>query len=161
MSVTRRWQKKYVKLLRLAEAIEQYCKNNGFATRISKRDGFYHIQALKAGLIRSIVGARRCLDIIIQGTAGDFEVSVSTGEWGKNIFASVVTGALTLGAGLLSAGASVAAYKYFEERLWNFINAQISALKNSDSEPTLLCPNCNKQISLDFKLCPYCGFNLK
>ena len=161
MFVTERWLKQYVKLLRLAEAVEQYCRTNGFETKMDKGEGWYHIQALKAGVARSIVGARRCLDITIRGSAEDFAVTVGTGEWGKNIFASAVTGALTLGAGLLSAGASAVAYKYFEDRLWNFIKSQVSTLKNTDSQPVLLCPKCRKHISLDFKLCPYCGFNLK
>jgi len=161
MSEAKRWLNQNVKLLRLAEAIEQYCKTNDFETQMSKGVDWYNIQASKAGIARSIVGARRCLNVIVRGRAEDFEVAVGTGEWGKNIFASAVTGALTFGVGFLTAGASAVAYKYFEDQLWDFIKSQISALKNSDSQPALLCPKCSKHVSLDFKLCPYCGFNLK
>lgn len=144
---------------RLAASIENYCNTHDFETRTIRKAGFYQIQALKTDAVRTLIGARRCLDIVIKGHSNNFEVTVGTGDWGKNIAASAIVGAITLGVGMIAAGASAAAYKYFEEKLWSYVRKQVSSLTNSASKPR--CLSCGKQLLKGYNLCPFCGAILK
>ncbi len=56
---------------------------------------------------------------------------VGTGDWGKNIAASLITGTLTLGLGFIGAGASAAAYRHFENQLMGFIKTEVDKLENT------------------------------
>lgn len=59
---------------------------------------------------------------------------------------------------------------YYTEQEKNDLNAEVNALKNmiSATAPTpitqssgLTCPSCQKQVSPDFAVCPYCSASLK
>ncbi|WP_309493161.1 hypothetical protein [Candidatus Hecatella orcuttiae] len=154
-----RWTALNVDLGRLATSIVDYCNTHDFEAKLTRKAGFYHVQAIKADAVRTLLGARRCLDIVVKGNPNDFEVTVGTGDWGKNIAASAIVGAITLGAGLIAAGASAAAYKYFEEKLWTYIRKQVSSLVNSASQPR--CLSCGKPLLKGYNLCPFCGAILK
>ena len=135
MPRTERFLGRNIDLHRLAVSIEAFNRTNGFESRTYSDQTYppswFQIQALKTGVGRTIVGARRCLDIIIRGRPPDFEISIGTSDWGKNIAASLITGTLTLGIGFLWAGASAITYKVFEDNLWNYIRSMIEALQNS------------------------------
>ncbi len=124
-----------VDLQRLANAIEDFSKTNGFETRAYKDESspstWFQIQLMKTGKGRTVIGARRCLDVVIRGQPNNFDAVIGSGEWGKNILASLIVGTLTLGAGLLWAGASAVTYRLFEDRLWEYINIQIGSLTNT------------------------------
>jgi hypothetical protein len=121
MPRTERFLGRNIDLYRLAVSIDAFNRTNGFESRT------YSDQTYPP----SWFGARRCLDIIIRGRPQDFEIAIGTGDWGKNIAASLITGTLTLGIGFLWAGASAITYKVFEDNLWNYIRSMIEALQNS------------------------------
>lgn len=162
-----RWQNKNVDLKKLASNIENYCVNNDFReTKITEDSSlpptWFEVQAMKTDTLRTIVGARRCLDIVIKGHPNDFEVTLALGDWGKNLAASVITGTLTLGIGFIAAGASAVTYKMFEDKLWGYISEQVTSLTNSAVSPQVVpsltplpppppppvaevyCPSCGK-----------------
>lgn len=120
-----------IDLQRLALSIENYSRVNDFETRLfidqTYPPSWFQVQSIKKGVGRTIIGARRCLDIIGRGRPDDLELSVGTGDWGKNIAASLITGTLTLGLGFVWAGASAIAYKVFEDKMWKFIRSQIGS----------------------------------
>jgi hypothetical protein len=166
---TVRYSNRHVDLQSLAKAVEDFSRSNGFETRTyydqRTPPTWFQIQSLKTGTGRTVVGARRCLDIIIRGTADDFEVAIGTSDWGKNIAASLITGTLTLGIGFLWAGASAVTYKVFEEKLWRYVNDQITQLSNitgpaplsKEATPTMFCRECGAKIPRDSKFCERCG----
>lgn len=124
-----------VDLQRLADAIEDFSKTNGFEIETYKDEGspptWFQLQLVKTGKGRTVIGARRCLDVVIRGQPGNFDVAIGSGEWGKNITASIIVGTLTLGAGLLWAGASAVTYRLFEDKLWGHVNTQVGSLTNT------------------------------
>jgi len=80
------------------------------------RRGFLNFGGLKKGIMRRAVGAARCIEVNIRGDPNAFEVELTTGEWGKNLAASAVMGAITFGVGWLAAGVSALAYKRLEDK---------------------------------------------
>jgi hypothetical protein len=124
-----------VDLQKLANAIEDFSRTNGFEIRAYKDESspptWFQIQSMKTGKGRTAVGARRCLDVVIRGQPDNFDVAIGSGDWGKNITASLIIGTLTLGAGLLWAGASAVTYRLFEDKLWEYINSQVGSLTNT------------------------------
>jgi len=148
MPKTVKYTDKNLDLSQLAKSVEAFSLTNGFETRIDNDSNtpptWFEVQSMKTGVGRTVVGARRCLTIVIKGKPNDFDVTVGSADWGKNIAASLITGTLTLGLGFLWAGASAATYKIFEEKLWKHIEFQVnqlSAAKGSSGK----------------KFCSYCG----
>ncbi|MEE8402857.1 MAG: hypothetical protein V3R93_03805 [Candidatus Hydrothermarchaeaceae archaeon] len=128
-----------VDIQRLADAIEDFSKTNGFETKVYKDESspatWFQLQSMKTGKGRTAVGARRCLDVVVRGQPDNFDVAICSGDWGKNITASLIVGTLTLGAGLLWAGASAVTYRLFEDKLWGYIQAQVSSLTETAAKP--------------------------
>lgn len=135
LSKTVSYTERGVDLQKLANAIEDFSEANGFETRTyedeSSPSTWFQIQSMKTGKGRTAVGARRCLDVVIRGQPDNFDVAIGSGDWGKNIMASLIVGTLTLGAGLLWAGASAVAYRLFEDKLWEYINVQVGSLTDT------------------------------
>jgi ribosomal protein L40E len=168
-----RYSSRHIDLQNLAKSVEDFSRSNGFETRTyyDQRNppSWFQIQSLKTGVGRTILGARRCLDIIIRGNPDDFEVTIGSSDWGKNIAASVIAGTLTLGLGWVWAGASAVAYKVFEDKLWSYINGQIELLASSrapaasSTEPQssmMFCRECGSRIPRGSRFCEKCGSKL-
>jgi len=139
---------KNVDLKRLAKRTYSYLNENKFEVAYSKDESepatWFFIQARKLGTVRTIAGMRRSTDITIKGKPNQFDVNISTGEWGKNMMSSAP---LLLGAALgkdndYAVIASVAAAgvssvvkwftaRRFETNLRKFIVDQIKFLENS------------------------------
>jgi hypothetical protein len=130
------YTEKGVDLQKLASAIEGFSEANGFETRVyedeSSPSTWFQIQSMKTGKGRTAIGARRCLDVVVRGQPDNFDVAIGSGDWGKNIAASIIVGTLTLGAGLLWAGASAVTYRLFEDKLWEYANIQIDSLTDTE-----------------------------
>lgn len=169
-----------VDLIRLAKVVERYLDKEGFETNIDITPEWQRVQAKKKGILRTAVGAQRCIEVNIRGTPNAFEVEMTTGEWGKNLAASAVMGTLTFGLGWVGAGISAVAYRNLEEKIFDYIQWQVDELRGSAGEakpvtapqPNVVaisnfasalptCPACGKRIRSDFKVCPFCGFNLQ
>jgi len=167
---TVRYVNRNIDLQRLAKSVEDFSKSNGFETRTyvdpNNPPTWFEVQSLKTGVGRTIVGARRCMDIVIKGRSNDFDVTIGSADWGKNIAASLITGTLTLGIGFLWAGASAITYKVFEEKLWGYINDQIQLISNiyptaslNDSN-MMFCRECGAKIPRSSRFCEKCGCKL-
>lgn len=166
-----------VDLKELSERVESFFKREGFNTHIDTISQWYRIQAVKVGTLRRVVGAARCLEVNIRGDPNSFEVEMTTGDWGKNLAASAIVGALTFGLGWLAAGVSALTYKQLEERMWDYVQWQVDELKGSAAEvqapPAATipianlalglpqCPRCNKRVRPTYNNCPHCGFDLE
>jgi RNA polymerase subunit RPABC4/transcription elongation factor Spt4 len=167
-----------VDLNKLADTIEHYMDREGFETNLDRTPEWYRIQAMKKGLVRTAVGAQRCIEVNIRGDPNAFEVEMATGEWGKNLVAGAVLGAVTLGLGWVGAGISAVTYRKLEEKIFDYIHWQIDELKGTAAgvpvsmpQPNVVspassplapqCPRCKGQVKPEFNTCPFCGFNLR
>jgi ribosomal protein L40E len=126
-------------LERLATRVETYLQENKFEVGFSKDPtepaSWFFIQASKGGALRTAAGARRSTDITIRGKPGDFEVTIGTGEWGKNIVTSVplfIVPVVGIGATI----AKLYTAKKFEDNLWKFIRDQSRYLAGSAQSST-------------------------
>ncbi|HVX02597.1 MAG TPA: zinc-ribbon domain-containing protein [Nitrososphaera sp.] len=117
-----------------------YLQENGFEVAFSKDPtepaSWFFIQARKASALRTVAGARRSTDITINGSPGNFEVSIGTGEWGKNLVTSAPLFIVPV-VGISATLVKLYTAKKFEDNLWKYIKDQSrfladSALRASD-----------------------------
>lgn len=119
---------------RLANRIEMYLQESGFEVAFSKDPtepaSWFFIQARKASALRTVAGARRSTDITIKGSPGSFEVSVGTGEWGKNLVTSAPLFIVPV-VGISATLVKLYTAKKFEDNLWKYIRDQSRFLADS------------------------------
>jgi hypothetical protein len=134
MVKTERFAGHNIDLERLTTRVETYLQENGFEVAFSKDPAvpaaWFFIQARKAGALRTVAGARRSTDIAIRGGPSSFEVSIGTGEWGKNMVMSLPL-FIVPAVGIAATVAKFYAGKKFESNLWKYIRDQIMFLSNS------------------------------
>lgn len=138
MGKTERFSDLNTDLERLATRVQMYLQENGFEVAFSKDPtapaSWFFIQARKSGALRTIAGARRSTDITFKGESNSFEVSVGTGEWGKNLVTSAplfIVPVVGISATLLKLYTA----KKFEDNLWKFIKDQARFLSDSALKP--------------------------
>ncbi len=134
MAKTERFTGLNVDLERLATRVQLYLQDNGFEVAYSKDPtepaSWFFIQARKVGALRTVAGARRSTDITIKGRPDDFEVTIGTGEWGKNILTSAPLFIVPI-VGITATVVKLYTGKSFESNLWKYIKDQIRFLSNS------------------------------
>jgi hypothetical protein len=125
---------KSVDLERLSNRITSYLESEEFEVAFSKDSNvparWYLVQARKISTLRTITGTRKSTDISIRGDPNSFEISISNGEWGKNLAASVpliIVPVIGIGATL----GKIYLGKVFENNLWDYVHDQISSLEGS------------------------------
>lgn len=125
-------------LERLANRIEVYLQENKFEVAYSKDPtepaSWFFIQARKAGALRTAAGARRSTDITIKGSSDNFQISIGTGEWGKNLITSVPLFIVPI-VGISATLVKLYTAKKFEDNLWKFIKDQAKFLSDSAWRP--------------------------
>ncbi|HXV46421.1 MAG TPA: zinc ribbon domain-containing protein [Nitrososphaera sp.] len=126
-------------LERLATRIETYLQENKFEVAFSRDASepasWFFIQARKVGALRTAAGARRSTDITIRGQPNDFEVTIGTGEWGKNIITSAPLFIVPI-VGISATLAKLYVAKRFEDSLWKYIRDQARFLEASAHSST-------------------------
>lgn len=121
---------------RLVTRITTYLQDHNFEVALSKDKknpptwGF--IQARKNGTLRTAVGARRSMNISVNGTPDNIEITVGTGEWGKNFLSSAPLFVIPV-IGIAATLTKFYTAKRFESNLWKYIKEQIIHLKDSCS----------------------------
>jgi hypothetical protein len=110
-----------------------------------KLDNFWDLKAHKGTKGSVIIGNVRDVEVMISGTAGDFDLILRTGAWGKDILVpAVIAGVLTAGIGaVVAGGASAYRAHAFEKHFWNFVQktlAEIGKGKATMSEPVTVTP---------------------
>lgn len=121
---------------RLVTRITTYLQDHSFEVALSKDKkspptwGF--IQARKNGTLRTAVGARRSMNISVNGTPDNIEITIGTGEWGKNLLSSAPLFVIPV-IGIAATLTKFYTAKRFESNLWKYIKEQIIHLKDSCS----------------------------
>lgn len=136
MAKTQRFSVADTDLERLATRVETYLQENKFEVAFSKDSSepasWFFIQARKVGALRTAAGIRRSTDITIRGSSDDFEVTIGTGEWGKNIITSAPLFIVPI-IGISATLAKLYVAKKFEDGLWKYITDQVKFLNGSAS----------------------------
>lgn len=134
MAKNKNFNDKSVDLERLSNRIISYLESEEFEVAFSKDSNvpakWYLVQARKISTLRTIAGIRRSTDISIKGDPNNFEISISNGEWGKNLAASaplIFVPVIGIGATL----GKIYLGKVFENNLWDYVLDQISSLQGS------------------------------
>lgn len=134
MTKTERFSGLNTDLERLAMRVQSYLQENKFEVAYSKDPtepaSWFFIQATKSGALRTAAGARRSTDITIKGEPNSFEVSIGTGEWGKNLITSAPLFIVPV-VGITATLAKLYTAKKFEDNLWKFIKDQARYLSGS------------------------------
>ena len=124
---------------RLATRVETYLQENNFEVAFSKDPtgpaSWFFIQARKVGALRTVAGARRSTDITIRGSPEHFDVSIGTGEWGKNLVTSAPLFIVPV-IGITASLVKLYTAKRFEDNLWKFIRDQSRFLTDSATDST-------------------------
>ncbi len=125
---------KNIDLERFATRIENYLTENkfevGFARDVSGESHTYLIQARKTGLLRTASGSRRSTDITISGTPNSFDITIGTGEWGKNLATSAPLFIIPV-VGIAATITKLYTAKKFDDNLWSYMRDQTKHLENS------------------------------
>jgi hypothetical protein len=123
---------------RLATRVQTYLQENKFEVAFSKDPtapaSWFFIQARKSDALRTVAGARRSTDITVRGSPNDVEVTIGTGEWGKNIITSAPLFIVPV-VGITATLAKLYVAKKFEDNLWRYIKDQAKFLKESSVYP--------------------------
>ncbi len=134
MTKTHRFNGYHLDIERLATRIKTYLTENSFEVAFSKDQtlpvAWCFLQARKLGALRTAAGARRSTDISIRGSPDNFEVTVGTGEWGKNLITSAPLFVVPV-IGIAATLTKIYTAKKFEDNLWKYIKEQASFLRDS------------------------------
>ncbi len=166
MAKTERFTGLNVDLERLATRVQLYLQDNGFEVAYSKDPtepaSWFFIQARKVSALRTVAGARRSTDITIKGKPDNFEVTIGTGEWGKNMLSSVPLFVVPI-VGITATLVKVYKGKSFESNLWKYIKDQIRFLSNSVVTTTTTATTTSERLDKRVYNCDYIegypGFN--
>ena len=123
-----------VNLKELANEIQNFLRNDGFAKTKIEDDGYgnyFDVQGIKSGWWRTISSSRKAIHVIIEGAPNRFTVNVGVGEWGKNIGVASLTAISTMGIGLIFQGAGIGSNILFERKLNKFIHSAVFHLKEN------------------------------
>jgi len=134
MAKTQRFFDCCLDINRLSTRITTYLQDHSFEVALSKDKEnpptWCFVQARKSGTIRTAVGARRSLNISVNGTPDNIEVTIGTGEWGKNLLSSAPLFVIPV-IGIAATLTKFYTAKRFEINLWKYIREQIIHLKDS------------------------------
>lgn len=134
MAKTQRFFDCCLDINRLVTRITTYLQDHNFEVALSKdKDnpptwGF--IQARKNGTLRTAIGARRSINISVNGTPDNIEITIGTGEWGKNLLSSAPLFVIPV-IGIAATLTKFYTAKRFESNLWKYTKEQIIHLKDS------------------------------
>jgi hypothetical protein len=115
---------------RLVKSIKDHLQELGL--KIINEDifeGYHSIKAYKGGILALVTGSVRDVEILITGKDKDYELTLRTGAWGRDIaIPSLLISGLSFGAGAVVAGTEVFRAVMFEKYFWTWLNKEIMIL---------------------------------
>lgn len=137
------WLNKGVDLKLLAQRIEKFFREDGFTDVMIQQDQvsqWWEIQARKTDVMRTLVGSRKAIHVIIRGNPNKFQIIMDVGDWGKNIAAGAILAVFTGGIGLIGVGLTAE----FQHKLWNRIQEAVDSLTSTSISPSVQTPQTNQ-----------------
>jgi len=118
------WLNKNVDLKLLVQRIEKFFREDGFTdVRVEEDQSgqWWEIKARKTDVVRTIVGSRKAIHVLVRGNPNKFEVIMDVGDWGKNVAAAAL---LSGGIGFIGVGLTAE----FRHKLWERIKESVDSL---------------------------------
>jgi hypothetical protein len=127
-------------------------------------EGYHSIKAHKGGKLALGTGSIRDVELLITGTDKNYELTLRTGAWGRDVVIPALIGSAIVGVGTaartstaVTAGAAVTAgvavavvqaYRAgkFEKNFWTWLNKEIVELEKEAtmSKPQVVVPKTNQ-----------------
>lgn len=98
----------------VARRIKTWLEAKSFETMALESNGSYVVKARKKGVFRSVVGADRALEVVVQQSDGQTQVDIRQGSWKTNVISNAAWFLVTGGANLLISGWSIVVQKDLE-----------------------------------------------
>ncbi|MHB8602470.1 MAG: hypothetical protein ACYC6W_06310 [Nitrosotalea sp.] len=106
-------------------------------------EGYHSIKAHKGEILALVTGSIRDVEILITGKDKDYELTLRTGAWGRDIaIPTLLISGFSLGAGAVVAGTEVFRAVMFEKNFWTWLNKEIITLGKESmmSTPQVVVP---------------------
>ena len=102
-------------------------------------DGYWSIKAHRGGKLAAITGSIRDVEILIVGTNNQYELTLRTGAWGRDIAIPALLASMVsiAGAAAVAAAEVYRAHK-FEKDFWDWLNKQVMSYDNGKISPPKL-----------------------
>jgi len=106
-------------------------------------DNYWSIKAHKGGKLATVTGSIRDVEILIVGTNNQYELTLRTGAWGRDIaIPALLASAVSLGGAAAVAVTEAYRAHKFEKDFWDWLNKQVSVISNKAtiSQPKIVNP---------------------
>lgn len=110
-------------------------------------EGYNSIKAHKGGKVALVTGSVRDVELLITGTDKNYELTLRTGAWGRDIaIPALILGVFSFGAGVVAAGVEAYRAGKFEKDFWTWLNKEIVNLgkEATISTPQVVTPEPSK-----------------
>ncbi len=153
-----------VEISQLISAIKEHFKELGLQIIFEdQHENYWSIKAHKGGTLSAITGSIRDVEIMITGSANNYELTLRTGAWGRDIaIPALLASSVSFGAGAVVAGAEIYRAHKFEKNFWEWLNQRIRSLSGimtqAPSAPKeRICSKCSLPLPPGAKFCMHCG----
>ncbi len=160
-----------VKAIELYNEVKNHLETNGFKIiHDENQEGFFDVKAHKGGAVRHIVGAVRDVEVMLVGRPGNYELTLRTGAWGRDIAIPAIEASLILDplVGAATIPVEVLLARHFESNFWNWLRETVSRIGSDNSTVTdpfqpvstgraNYCLNCGTKLPEEAKFCQRCG----
>src|SRR5207249_6403865 len=108
-----------------------------------KQDNYWSVKAHKGGKLAIVTGSIRDVEILIVGSNNQYELTLRTGAWGRDIAVpALLASAVSLAGAVAVAAAETYRAHKFEKDFWDWLNKQVSVISNKAtiSQPKIVNP---------------------
>jgi hypothetical protein len=158
----------------LYNEVKNYLSSNGFKLiHDEHQDSFFNVKAHKGGVARYVVGAVRDVEVMMAGNPGNYELTLRTGAWGRDIAIPAIEATLIVDPllGIATIPAEILLAKHFESSFWKWLRDTASRMggggtvvseqfQPAPAGKVNYCPSCGAKIQDGAKFCQACGAGL-
>ncbi len=128
---------------KLADSTKTHLQEMGLTIlHEEKLEKYWSIKAHKGGKLAAVTGSIRDVEVLLVGEKDEYELTLRTGAWGRDIaIPALLASTVSLaGAAAIAAAEAYRAHK-FEKDFWNWLNQQVSNFDQASiSQPSLVKP---------------------
>jgi len=130
---------------KLVNATKQHFQELGLQIIHEDRfENYWSIKAHKGGKLATVTGSIRDVEILVTGANNNYELTLRTGAWGRDIaIPALLASMVSLGGAAAVAAAEVYRAHKFEKNFWDWLNKQVSQISNNAtiSQPKVISPD--------------------
>ena len=131
----------------LVKATKQHFEELGLQIiHEDKFENYWSVKAHKGGKLATVTGSIRDVEVLITGANNNYELTLRTGAWGRDIaIPALLASTVSLGGAAAVAIAEVYRAHKFEKNFWEWLNKQIIQLGNKATitQPKVVTPDAS------------------